>query len=310
MRTAEKLLHIFTPRESNNHKPKILHTSSILGISFALIVLQLFLFIGGKKGPSVLGYAANISPDEVVRLTNQKRAEVGLPELKFNATLSQAAHNKGENMLDMDYWAHVAPDGTQPWKFLSEVGYKYKFAGENLARDFSNSQSAVEAWMASPSHKENILSPKYTEIGVAVVEGDLSGTDTTLIVQFFGNEGEGVVPVAQAKETDTGNIASQGGEEAALNTPIPKVDNMPSELVVGTSETLSGSQNKVLVSPFYTTKDISMIVVGILLVVLVIDGIVISRRKIARIGGKTFAHIAFLGIILAIVIIIKAGQIL
>ena len=89
-------------------------------------------------------------------------------------------------MIDRDYWAHVAPDGTQPWKFFTSFGYKYRYAGENLARDFSNASSAMDAWMNSPTHKENILNPKYKEIGIGVVEGDLAGTDTTIIVQFFG----------------------------------------------------------------------------------------------------------------------------
>jgi uncharacterized protein YkwD len=108
-----------------------------------------------------------------------------LPALSLNQNY-QMPLQKGRDMIDKDYWAHVAPDGTQPWKFFSQFGYKYRFAGENLARDFSNANDAVNAWMNSPTHKDNILNPKYKEIGIGITEGDLAGSDTTIIVQFFG----------------------------------------------------------------------------------------------------------------------------
>jgi hypothetical protein len=69
-------------------------------------------------------------------------------------------------------------------------------------------------------------------------------------------------------------------------------------------------QARVLVSPFNATKTLSIAVVAILLGVLVIDGVVTSRKRIARIGGRTFAHISFLGMILAIIIILKAGRVI
>lgn len=127
-------------------------------------------------GVRILGYAANISSTEIVSLTNQKRTEAGVSSLIYNLQLEQAARQKGQDMIENDYWAHVAPDGTEPWVFFVDAGYKYRYAGENLARDFSNPQDAINAWMASPSHKDNLLSDKYKEIGIAVVEGDLGGS--------------------------------------------------------------------------------------------------------------------------------------
>src|SRR3972149_10673467 len=186
MKFIEHLAHLFVPRQSNNHKAKLLHPSSLTTLVLVLAVFQLSITFLPSFGEKVLGYAANISPDEVIRLTNEKRVANGFSPLTTNAVLSQAAQAKGADMLNKDYWAHVAPDGTQPWYFFTNFGYKYRYAGENLARDFQNPTSAVEAWMASPSHKENLLSSKYKEIGIAVVEGDLAGVDTTIIVQFFG----------------------------------------------------------------------------------------------------------------------------
>ena len=216
--------------------------------------------------------------------------------LTESTVLDQAAQAKGADMLNKGYWAHVAPDGTQPWKFFSDFGYNYRYAGENLARDFSNAASAVDAWMNSPSHRENLLSPKYQDIGIAVVEGKLAGVDTTIIVQFFGNRYADTVPAVPVAKAETVAAA----ELPTIATPQPTT-----RVVVGTPV----PQTVAMISPFTTTKMVSLSLVGLLLVVLVIDGVVIYKKKITRVGGRTFAHIAFFGMILAIIIILRAGQV-
>lgn len=304
----EKLIHLLIPRESNNHRAKILHTSSLLMISLFMVLVQGIINIVPKLKPGILGYASNISIQEVVNLTNQKRTAAGLSELVLNQTLSGAAYTKGQDMLAKDYWAHVAPDGTQPWKFFSDFGYRYRYAGENLARDFSNATDAVNAWMNSPTHRENILNPKYKEIGIGIVEGDLSGSDTTLIVQFFGSTYADKVnqPLAQAVSVEEEIIPE------VVETPTPNVivvtvpTTLPTESVIGKSE----SNQEVLISPFTTTRLVSFTVVLLLLLIFVVDAILVSRRKIARIAGRTFAHISFLGMILIIILILKSGSIL
>src|SRR4030042_5025280 len=141
--------HLFLPHESNNQKAKILQSSTLSIIAIVLIIFQLFLTLPGNLGAKILGYAANISPEEVIRLTNEKRVQAGLAPLSYSSALSQSALAKGTDMLNDSYWAHVAPDGTQPWKFFTDAGYQYRYAAQNFARDFSNPASAVEAWMNS-----------------------------------------------------------------------------------------------------------------------------------------------------------------
>lgn len=292
MKIAHKIAHLLIPRESNNQKAKLLHNSSLTLITFAFILYQLIISFVPRFAPKILGFAANISPDEVVRLTNEKRTQAGLLPLNLNSTLSQAAQAKGADMLNKGYWAHVSPDGSQPWVFFTNFGYKYRYAGENLARDFSSASSAVEAWMDSASHRENLLSSKYKEVGIGVIEGNLAGVDTTIIVQFFGTKYVDTVPVAPIAEA----------KAAVIPTATPRA--------VGPAPTPPVEEAKVLVSPFNVTKSVSLGIVGLLLFVLVIDGILVSKRRIARIAGRTFAHIAFLGMILAIALILKAGQII
>lgn len=317
MSFIKSVIHLILPHESNNQKAKLLHSTSILIIALILLGYQLVLDFLPKSGLKILGYAANISVEEVVRLTNEKRAQVGLSALELNGTLSEAAKNKGSDMLAKNYWAHVAPDGTEPWKFFTDVGYRYRYAGENLARDFSNAPSAVEAWMASPTHRDNILSPKYREIGIAVVEGSLNGVDTTIIVQLFGTKTSDTpqtTTVAQKTATQAPKASEVPAPVATpvviaqvLPTPVPTPDTI-GQFISGTQE--PNTKPEVLVSPFVSTRVLSLAVVALLLLLLVADMVLTSKRRIARIGGRTFAHISFLGMILAIVLILRSGQIL
>jgi len=225
--------------------------------------------------------------------------------------LANAARQKGLDMLDKNYWAHVSPDGTEPWDFFLREGYVYKYAGENLARDFTNPESAVAAWMASPSHRDNLLSSKYEEIGIAVVEGDLSGQDTTLIVQLFGTKSGDrlpVVPVAsietQTEEPEIVRTASAEEPEEVPETSVTKKDTV--EIVSAESEIITSGN----LSSFAATRALSIMLITVMLVTVFVDMVIVSRKRIKRIGGRPFAHLSFFIIVLAILLIIEAGEIL
>lgn len=311
----DKAIHFFLPWHTNNQKARLIHPEIIILFVIKLIIFQAVLQFIPASGLRILGYAANISPDEVIRITNEQRVSVGLLPLEANATLAQAAQAKAADMLNNNYWAHVSPDGIQPWSFFVNAGYNYRYAGENLARDFTNPTSAVDAWMASPTHKDNLLSANYREIGIAVVEGDLDGVDTTIIVQFFGTKYTDIVPVVPIAEAIP--ISTEAPVPESSPTPALVVATFPSPsptsslVAVKTPIAEAGPvAERVLISPFSTTKGVSLVVVGLLLNVLVFDGLVARKRRIARIGGRTFAHLSFLGMIMAIVLILKAGQVI
>jgi hypothetical protein len=297
MGLTKLLKHLFIPHESNNQKAKILHPISLVLIAVFLIGFQFVLSYGHTAFPQVLGYAANISPSEVIRLTNVQREANGLSPLSENTTLDAAALAKGQDMLAKGYWAHFAPDGTSPWSFFLKFGYKYEYAGENLARDFPDAGSAVTAWMNSPSHRENILNPNYKDIGIGVVEGQLAGADTTIIVQFFGSplSGSPAIPIAKAADVTPPVPTARAASQSGVTPPQPQIVS---------------SASKPVASPFDFTKNLSLGVIGLLLLVLSIDLMVVRRKRISRIGGRTLAHIAYLGMILAVILILRAGQII
>lgn len=111
--------------------------------------------------------ALQTSEQEVVNLVNQQRAAVGLPPLRVDPLLVQAARNHSINMARQNQGSHVL-DGKGPGQRLNEVGYRGRFWGENIAWGARTPQQAMTLWMQSPPHRANILNQYYDEIGVGV----------------------------------------------------------------------------------------------------------------------------------------------
>jgi len=132
-------------------------------------------------------FSAMIKAQEVIDLTNKSRIEAGLDPLVVNDKLTQAAKEKANDMFQNQYFDHNSPQGLTPWDFIRSAGYEYRFAGENLAIDFITARGAHKALMESLSHRENILNAKYTEIGVAVLEGNFEQGSSIIIVEEFGS---------------------------------------------------------------------------------------------------------------------------
>ena len=182
---ARKFHHHFAVHSHNGvqHRAHLISTAALFIYVQVLAIFGFGLYLGGTAG-RVLG-AASFDRGEIIVLTNYKRAESGLPVLIENNRLDAAAEAKAFDMFANDYWAHFSPQGKTPWQFINAAGYKYTFAGENLARDFSDAPSVVEAWMNSPSHRSNLLDKNFREIGVAVEQGKLGGRQGILVVQMF-----------------------------------------------------------------------------------------------------------------------------
>ena len=124
---------------------------------------------------------------QIVKIVNDKRVEEGLSQLNVNYELSEAAQNKASDMADKSYFSHISAIDGKKWSdFIKDENYKYEVAGENLANGFSEVDPMVEAWMLSPSHRENILNSRYQETGVGIAVGNLDGYTTVFVVQMFG----------------------------------------------------------------------------------------------------------------------------
>ena len=142
---------------------------------------------GPLSGPNKPTRAKSLDPNEIIKWTNYYRTQNNLSPLAENELLAGAATAKVNDMLDKQYFAHVSPDGKSVTDLLAAEGYQYKLVGENLALgDFQNEKDLVDAWMASPGHRANILKPDYKEIGMATKLDKYEGRTTWMAVQTFG----------------------------------------------------------------------------------------------------------------------------
>jgi uncharacterized protein YkwD len=99
-------------------------------------------------------------------LINQERQSRGLGTLSSQALLNTAARNHSADMACNGFFSHTGSDGSLPWDRVSALGYSYSAIAENIFAGSSNAQTAFDAWMNSPGHRDNMLNPDYTEIGV------------------------------------------------------------------------------------------------------------------------------------------------
>jgi uncharacterized protein YkwD len=97
--------------------------------------------------PSIV--QAAISPAHLITLANQDRAASHLSPLKENSILTKAAQQRADYLASTGYFSHQDPQGRWPWHYFTENGYKYKYAGENLARYFTETESVEKAFMSS-----------------------------------------------------------------------------------------------------------------------------------------------------------------
>jgi len=307
------LVHLFFPHQTNNHRAKALHIDALLTYILLFALFNLGLKALHRTIPDILGYATDIHVEQLLASTNAKRAEAGLAPLALNDKLSVAAANKATDMFAKNYWAHNSPTGATPWEFISGAGYRYNVAGENLAKNFSTSTVVVDAWMASATHRANIVKPGYKEVGFAVVNGILNGEETTLVVQMFGASAAAPVAVAPSPARP----ALPAGRpvvipEAAAVKVTPALVPEPTTEPVKTSM-VSGFQS-VTKQPVFNiptvTRDVVFAFMGIMMGILLVDAWVASRRHVVRIAGHNIAHMLFLGVLYMLVSSVGRGRLL
>jgi hypothetical protein len=131
-------------------------------------------------------FASEITPNKVIELVNSARQEEGLKPLVKSDVLTKVAQDKLDDMIKNGYFAHTSPSGKNPWTWFAEEGYDYKYAGENLAINFTSAEDQQKAWMKSLTHRKNILNVDYQEIGVAFGAGEIDGKMSLITVQEFG----------------------------------------------------------------------------------------------------------------------------
>lgn len=122
--------------------------------------------------------------DDVVHYVNIERAKIGVEPLEQDLLLNQLAIIKAQDMVNRQYFEHKSPYYGYPWDLATLFDYEYTSLGENIARNFQAPKDVVDAWMESPSHRENMLRETYINIGVGIT-GD--GNGNYYWVQMFSS---------------------------------------------------------------------------------------------------------------------------
>ncbi len=149
------------------------------------LVFQCFVFANELPKEQIVVDTENAilsnEEQEVLTLINIERKKEGLVELKASSELQEVAKLKAEDLVNNNYFSHTSPTLGTPFEMLKNEGVMYKFAGENLAGNETGAK-AVNAWMNSPAHKDNILDEDYEYTGIAVIDSEIYGK---VYVQLF-----------------------------------------------------------------------------------------------------------------------------
>jgi len=309
--------HIFTPRTSNNRHPRIIHPEGLLALSILTITFQFALKFATLHTPlgNVLGYSSSITSSKVLEQINAQRSESGLVPLVTNGKLEQAAIEKGKDMMEHGYWAHISPEGKDPWQFIQAQKYTYTSAGENLAKDFAETEAMIRAWMNSPTHRANILDTRFTETGIAVVDGQLDGVETTLVVQMFAHPSQQIAIITEpdiAQATRTSESTELTPELFLQSSPNaqPSMGKNLNPDVMSAQVVAVEDAKLAFLSPLQISKAVFLAVITLLIIVLLYDAYLERKYHTIRNVGKNIAHVSFLLFVGILIVILKGGTLL
>ena len=298
------------------------HLHGIRVLLFGILLVALFLVRIDSPSLSatsdrnkVLAYSTNVSRTDLLNNTNTYRAQNGLAPLTLNTKLNSSSQAKAQHMVDNNYWAHVAPDGTQPWYFFDQAGYTYSSAGENLAYGFDTSAAIITAWMNSTTHRANVLG-NYVDVGFGYVNSaNYQGGEYTVVVAHYGTPSasaavpaptaatsasapQATTPITPSKPVASVLKTTAPAPVASVPAPIPtpapvisnpKPDPSPATTTIpvatGTAKSVSVFESLKLPNPPLTA------IVSIALTVATAAGYALTHRSLVRhavAGGEKF----------------------
>jgi uncharacterized protein YkwD len=132
---------------------------------------------------------ASAVSERVLQLANRARSRArrcgnkqfaSAPPLTLAKRLSQAAHEHARDLARHNMLSHSGSDGSTPAVRVTREGYKWRTVGENVASGPTTAEEVMEGWLSSPGHCENLMDPRFTEMGFAFV------VDTRSVSGFYG----------------------------------------------------------------------------------------------------------------------------
>lgn len=194
--------------------PKIILLLLATFIGFRLIYWHLFL--PGRVR------ASDLTIDNILKAVNRERELRNLVLLNTDSRLSAAAQSKSDDMQARHYFNHVDPDGNYIWPKIVAAGYTpYLQLGENLAIEFFSTESLVNAWMNSPTHRANVLNEGFRDQGMGLAFGNSDqGQYHSAITNTFGT-------LALKKTAPAPSVKSENTQTATTPAPAPSQSTPP-----------------------------------------------------------------------------------
>ncbi|MDO8505502.1 MAG: CAP domain-containing protein [bacterium] len=179
----------FVPHEGNGYRPHILHPKRTIGYAIFFTAMKLFVAAVVVAVPSSIFASPEASSalmSQLIAQTNGFRQSERVSVLNADARLARSASAKATDMSAHNYFAHWSPDGSGPERFISDAGYPYAVAGENLAMGYANAPEIISAWVSSPTHRRNLVDTNFVDVGFGVLSGMFQDTPTLFVVQHLG----------------------------------------------------------------------------------------------------------------------------
>lgn len=93
------------------------------------------------------------------------------PPLTLDSRLTTAAQGHSTDMATRNFFSHTGSNGSTPWARITATGYRYSYAGENIAAGYATVDAVMRGWLASPGHCANIMNRNFTQLGVGYATG-------------------------------------------------------------------------------------------------------------------------------------------
>lgn len=279
-RIVVSMKNYFIPNKKNNFHPHIFQKRKLATIFVAAFLIVAATSIGNVVLKNT-GLLASIQSAFLVDLANEDRVAQRIEALETNPILTEVAQRKANDMAEKGYFAHTSPNGTTPWFWFDQVGYQYLYAGENLAVNFTESVDVHKAWLASPTHRKNIMDGRFSEIGIATAQGFYKGRKATFVVQVFGKPRftQNTVAAAVNVAVEQTQPIQVSGPDTTREEPTSGVQGVQSEnLEVLPFVAQTNAIERALVSPLSVSEWILSFLIGVLLLTLIVRVFVEFRR--------------------------------
>ncbi len=322
MDLQKKIRNFFIPTLQNQLSPYSLRYKTLVFVAVLAVAIELLFYayvntafkqnlLLGNIIDSIQTTVADVLPQVIADETNNNRLANNEPPLKNNLYLTMAARLKVDDMVKKGYFSHQGPDGSMAWNWMDKVNYSYSYAGENLAVNFFDARDVVSAWMKSPTHRENILSPHFTEVGIAAARGVWEGKETVFVVQMFGAPpAPDNISTGLAKNATPPKIYKKPAESSpvAVSTSSVSTSTAVTHLAVATSTVMATSVvngaiipgkslttvQKWLVSPRHLARDAYIVLMIYMSLVLLIPMFMIYHRHVSASQWLRFKEIFIL----------------